>query len=1019
MIWLIGTALRARYIVVALACVLVIVAMRVVPNTPLDVFPEFAPPRVEIQTEVPGLSAADVEALVTVPIENAMNGVSWLKTIRSKSVLGLSSVILLFEDDVDLFEARQLVAERLSIIQTRLPVVANTPVILAPLSSTSRVLKIGMQSETQSQMDMTTLALWTIRPRLMALPGVANVAIWGQRDKQLQVIVDPDRLHANGVSLQQVLDATGDATSLTGGSFIEGPVQRLNVTHQRSVNGPLDLASAPIAYSNGSALTIGDVANVQWGSPPPIGDGIINDEPGLLLIVEKQPWGNTLAVTRAIENTLVDLAPALDGIEVDSTIFRPATYVENALANLNKALLIGCLLVILVLIAFLAEWRTTVISVVAIPLSLLTAALALRYAGGSIDTMVLAGLIIALGEVVDDAIIDVENIMRRLRLNRQLAEPLPAWRVVLSASLEVRTAVVFGSVIVVMVLVPVFMISGLTGTFFQPLAMAYIVAIAASLIVALTVTPALCLILLPRAELVDRDRALVRKLKQWYRPVLIRMLKRPVFGFASLGSMLVLGAAIYPMLGQQLLPDFREYDFLMHWLERPGTSLDAMNRVTIRVSKELRTIDGVRNFGAHVGRAEVADEVVGIDFTELWISLDPEVDYDNKVAEIQEVVDGYPGLFRDLLTYLRERIKEVLTGTSATIVVRIFGPDLDGLERHARMVERRIDGIEGVIDLSVQHQTLIPEIVVRLKEDVVATLGVTAGDVRRSTQTLLTGSTVGEIYDQQKVFSVVVRGDEKSARNIDELRRLMIETRGGGMVPLNAIADVFISPTPNQITREAGSRRIDVSLNVSDRSLDDVAGDVADALSAVSFEQGYYPEVLGEYAELASARLQMTIAILIIGVGIFLLLHTVFESARIASMIFLGLPAALFGGVIGAVVGGGVLSLGSLVGFITVLGISARNGIMLVSHYRHLELEEGMPFDEKLALRGAEERLVPILMTALTTCLALLPLVAGGVQPGHEIEHPMAMVIIGGLISSALVNLLVVPMLYLRYSRAA
>ncbi len=493
---IVAAALQLRIPVVALSVVLIVVGIRATRDAPFDVFPEFAPPLVEIQTEAPGLSSADVEALVSVPLEAAMSGVPGLQTLRSKSVLGLSSVVLIFGNGADRLSARQLVQERLTRVAATLPAAVRPPVILSPLSSLSRVMKIGVSSKTLSQVDLTTLARWTMRPRLMAIPGVANVAIWGQRDRQLQVLVDPDRLRASGVTLQEVMTATRDATSVAAGGFIETPNQRLAVAHTSSVKTAGDLAlmalasrpapaaASPALVRSGGVRRLGDVAEVIEGFPPPIGDGVVNDGPGLLLIVEKQPDGNTLQVTRDVETALAALAPGLAGVDVDSTIFRPATFIEMSIANLNRALLVGCLLVVIVLVVFLWDWRTAVISLTAIPLSLLAAVLVLRYRGGTLDTMVIAGLIIALGEVVDDAIIDVENIVRRLRLNRALPEPRPAFDVVLEASLEVRSAVVYGSVIVTLVFLPVFLLDGLAGSFFRPLALSYVLAIAASLLVA-------------------------------------------------------------------------------------------------------------------------------------------------------------------------------------------------------------------------------------------------------------------------------------------------------------------------------------------------------------------------------------------------------------------------------------------------------------------------------------------------------------------------------------------------------
>ena len=1015
--WLIGLALQHRVVVVALAVVLLIFGIRSAQTVPFDVFPEFAPTLVEIQTEAPGLSTPEVENLITVPIENVVNGISWLETIRSKSVLGLSSVVLIFEEGTDLWEARQVVQERLGTLSGRLPELSEPPLILPPLSATSRMLKIGLSSPTLSQMEMTTLALWTIRPRLMAVPGVANVAIWGQRDRQIQVLVDPDRLRAHDVSLDEVVSSARSALYVGAGGFVDTPNQRLAIMHRQAVRQPDDLARVAVAFRDGAPLRIGDVAEVKEGHPAPIGDGVINDGPGLLLIVEKQPWGNTFEVTQNVEAALDSMRAGLPEIDIDSTIFRPATFIEMSLDNLSRALLIGCILVIIILYAFLYEWRTALISVVAIPLSLLSAALVLYYRGGTINTMILAGLIIALGEVVDDAIIDVENIVRRLRLNTAAEPPQSAFNVVLDASLEVRSAVVFGSLIVVLVFLPVFFLTGLSGSFFRPLASAYVLAIIASLFVALTVTPALSLLLLPGAAGRHRDAPLVRFLKRIYRNLLPWFLQRSRWAVPAMLVCFALTLAALPLLGEEFLPDFKEYDFLMHWVEKPGTSLEAMQRITIRASRELRAIPGVRNFGAHIGRAEVADEVVGPNFTELWISLDPSVSYAPTLAKIQEVVDGYPGLYRDVLTYLKERIKEVLTGASATVVVRIYGPDLERLRDHADRTAAAMSGIEGIIDLHVEQQELVPQIVVSFKPDAGERFGLTPGDVRRAATTLIQGAKVGEVYEEQMIFDVVVWGAQDVRNNVANLRTLRIDTPSGAHVPLGDVADVFVAPSPNAILREGASRRIDVTCNVRGRDLGSVARDIEERIGNVEFERGYHPEFLGEYAEQRAARDRLLFLSGLSILGILLVLHTDFRSFRLTFLIFLSLPFALIGGVLAVLASGGILSLGSLVGFVTVLGIGGRNGIMLISHYRHLQVEEGEPFGLELIVRGAEERLAPILMTALTTVLALLPIVVGGNLPGQEIEHPMALVIVGGLATSTLLNLFLMPALYSRFGR--
>jgi Cu/Ag efflux pump CusA len=670
-----------------------------------------------------------------------------------------------------------------------------------------------------------------------------------------------------------------------------------------------------------------------------------------------------------------------------------------------------------VLVVFLYEWRSSLITILAMPLSLMAAAWVLTSYGRTIDTMVLAGLIIALGVVVDDAIIDVENIGRRLGLNAALQAPRPVDDVVLDASLEVRSAVVYGSLIVIVVFIPIFMLPGLAGSFFRPLALAYVLAIITSLLVALTITPALAAMLMRRRSGRHDDPPLVSWLKRRYRAMLPATAAHPKGAAVLLGVTLLATAAAVPFLGEEFLPNFREYDFLMHWVEKPGTSLPAMRRITVQAAKELRAIPGVTSFGAHIGRAEAADEVVGANFTELWIALDRNVDYEATIAKVQSVVDGYAGLQRDLLTYLRERVKEVLTGAAATIVVRIFGPDLDGLGAQGAKVASAISGVAGVVDLKVQAQVLVPQLQVRFRPEKAQLAGVSPAEVRRAATTMVQGTKVGEIYEDQKLFDVVVWGSPQARDSLSAVRSIGIQTSGGGIVPLRSAADIELAPTPNEITREGGSRRIDVTCNVRGRDLGAVARDISAALGGVSFPPEYHAELLGESAARAESQTRLLTMAGFALCGIFLLLFVDFASVRSATLVFLTLPFALVGGVAAAFLTGGVLSLGSLVGFVTVLGIAARNGIMLISHYRHLEQVEGVPFGRELILRGAEERLAPILMTALVTALALLPVVFAGHKAGHEIEHPMAVVILGGLITSTLLNLLLLPALYERFGR--
>lgn len=1010
---LVAGSLRFRVLVLAAAVALIVFGWQSVQNAPLDVFPEFAPPLAEVQTEAPGLSTEEVDALVSVPLENALNGLPWLKTVRSKSVLGLSSVVLIFEEGTDLMRARQMAQERLAQVQSRLPAVAHAPVLLSPHSSLSRVMKIGVTSKTLSQQDLSELALWTIRPRLMSVPGVAHVAIWGQRDLHYQVLVDPERLRLAGVTLDAVVKAAGDAAVVVPGGFIDTPNQRLPVRTLSTITGPDDLARTVVAWPNGSPVRLGDVAEVKIGHPPPIGDAIVNDVPGIMLIVEKQPWGNTLEVTEKVEAILETLKPGLPGVEVDPRIFRPATFIETSLANLTHAMWLGCALVAVVLFLFLFDWRTAFISLTAIPLSLLAAVLVLRWSGETINTMVLAGLVIALGEVVDDAVIDVENILRRLRLNAALAKPRSAFRVVLAASLEVRSAVVYATLIVVLTTLPVFFLDGLMGSFFRPLALAYILSILASLAVALTVTPALSLMLLKGRTILHGYGPLLRWLKAGYRRVLPIFVGRAKVALLALLAMLVGTGWLFTRLKEEYLPNFQERDFLMHWLEKTGTSVEAMSRITIQASKELRAVPGVNHFGSHIARAELGDEVVGPNFTELWISLDPEADYDDSLKKIHEIVDGYPGLYRDVQTYLRERVKEVLTGASASIVVRLFGPDLATLRAKGSEISKAMEGIPGVTALKVEPINTVPHIQVKLRNDAAALHGLSPGIIRQAVATLIKGRKAGEVYEDQKIHDVTVWGMPHIRTDATALANLLIDTPAGSHVRLGDVADVAILPTPNEIKREGASRRLDVTCNVTaGHTLGEVARDVQEKVSALSFPTGYHPEFLGEFAARQESQQRLLWLGLASLLGILALLQADFQSLRLTALVGISLPFALIGGVVAAWSFGGVLSIGSLVGFITVLGIAARNGIMLISHYRHLEKEERVPFGPDLILRGAMERLAPILMTAACAALALVPLVIRGNIPGHEIEYPMALVILGGLVTSTVLNLLILPALY-------
>ncbi len=1027
--WIIESSLKAKYIVLALAAALMYFGYAQLGEMPIDAFPEFAPPRVEIQTEAAGLSTAETEEILTIPLEEVLAGTPGLDVMRSKTVPALSQILMIFEPGTDVIEARQLVSERL--VTVNLPSVIAAPLMLPPLSSTSRAMFVALSSDVIDPISMSETAFWIMRPRLLAIPGVANVAMWGERLHHLQVQMDPELMRIHDVAVEELMEITSESLEVGilpyansaepgAGGWIETGTQRIGVSNVLPISNADQLGQVVVldkTKADGSPLTLSDLGKVALGHPPLIGDAVINDGDGLLIIVEKYPWGNTLDVTRQVEEVIDELKPGLTGIEIDTTIFRPATFIELSIDNLTEAMLIAAALVTVVIVLFLVEWRVALVSVAAIPLSLMSALMVLNQLGLTINVMILAGLVISIGAVVDDAIIDVENIVRRLRQHRSEGSGASTMSVVVEASMEVRGAIVYATLIEIVAISPVFFVGGLSGAFFKPLALAFALAIGASMVVALTVTPALSYLLLRNSRLEDRETRLAKWLHDKYERILSPIIERPRAAFAGVALMVAAGVAMVPQLGQELLPDFKERDFLMHWVTQPGTSHEEMRRITLDASEELRTIPGVRNFGAHIGRALASDEVVGINFTENWVSIEPEVDYVETVGAIQEAVDGYPGLRRDVQTYLKERIKEVLTGTSEAIVARIYGSDLVTLRQLAADIQGRMSQIDGLVDLHTELQVDIPQIEIEVDLAAAESVGIKPGDVRRAAAAYISGTEVADYYTRGRALDVAVWSVPEVRNSVTSLSELLLDTGSGQRIPLGEVADVRIVSTPNEIERENGARRIDVLANVSGRDLGSAVAEVADQIARVDFPLEYRAELLGEFEEAQAAQGRLAIYGIIASAAIFILLLSSFGSPRLALLSFLTLPSALVGGIFGAYFGGGIISLGSLVGFLTIFGIAARNGIMLINHYQHLERYEGETFGPHLALRGAKERLVPILMTALSTGLALIPLVIAGDIAGHEIEHPMAIVILGGLATSTLLNLFVVPSLYLSYAK--
>jgi CzcA family heavy metal efflux pump len=843
----------------------------------------------------------------------------------------------------------------------------------------------------------------------------------------LTVQVDPKLMQAQHVTLDAVMDATSNSVdfgkllftnaSIIGpGGDVETRDQRVGIRHVLPIVTPEDLARVSARASNGTPVPLGLVADVKEDHQPLIGDAIVGDGPGLLLVVEKLPWGNTLEITRGVEEAIKVLQPGLPGITFDTTIFRQSDFIDSAVHNLTQALLLGFLLVVVILAFFLFEWRVALISLVTIPLSLMAATLVLDARGETVNTMTLAGLVIALGAVVDDAVIGVENILRRLRQHR-LAGGDSAESVILEASLEVRSPIVYATLIIVAAAVPVFLLEGLTGAFFRPLAISYTLAILASMLVALTVTPALALILLGRARVERHQSPFTHWLQGRYTALLSRIIDRPHPAYATFVALTLLAVLTLPYLGQSLFPAFKERDFLIHSITTPGTSVTEEQRIITRMSSDLRSVPGVRSFGSHIGQAPLGEEVVGVNFGENWISVDPNADYDKTVANVNDVVQSYPGMYRDVQTYLNERIEEVLTGAKEPIVVRIYGQDLDVLRSKARQVEHEMASIPGIEDNHVDLQVDTPQVEVKVDLAKAAVYGLKPGDVRRAASTLVASEDVGSVFRDGKTYSVLVWSKPATRASVSSISDILIDTPSGTPVRVGDVAQVSVRPVPDVVQRDNSSRRIDVVANVRGRDLGSVVHDVNRALAAVDFPRGYRAELLGEFKERQAAQQRLFGIAIIAALAILLLLQTAFGSWRLATLTFLTLPIALVGGVLAAYAGGAVISLGSLLGFFTVFGIAARNGILLINHCQHLERVEGETFGPSLVLRGARERLSPILMTSLATGLAVVPLVVLGDRPGHEIEYPLAIVILGGLVTSTLLNLFVVPSLYLRVGR--
>lgn len=1012
---LIAWALRNRFLVLALAALSLVAGAWTAARMPVDVFPDLTAPTVTVLTEAHGMAPEEVEALVTFPIETAVNGATGVRRVRSSTAQGISVVWVEFEWGTDIFRDRQIVSEKLQTVAAALPTGVSPPV-LAPVSSVmGEIMMIGLTGP-QSPMDLRTVADWTIRRRLLAVPGVAQVIPIGGDVRQYQVLADPARMLATGVTLAEVLAAAEGSNANAAGGIYMDRGQEYVIRGIGRIQGADDITRTVVAVRGGVPIVLGQVAEVVVGPAPKYGDGSVNGKPGVVLAVQKQPGANTLELTRRIERELADIQRALpSGMEIHSELFRQASFIRVAIDNVLAALRDGAFLVVVIIFLFLWNVRATAISVVAIPLSLVVAIFGMRLFGITINTMTLGGMAIAIGALVDDAIIYVENVFRRLKENHHRAEAdrRPALRVIYDASREIRGPIVNATLIIIVVFLPLFFLSGVEGRLLRPLGFAYVVSILASLLVALTVTPALCAYLLPRARAVmeERESALVRWLKPRYARTLQTVLARPkqVLGAAVLALLLTL--AVVPFLGTAFLPEFSEGALTVSVVTVPGTSLYEANRIGNRVEEILLANPGVENTDRRQGRAELDEHAQGVNAAEIDVTLKGGIHKERLLEDLRREVAAIPGTNVTIGQPIGHRIDHMLSGTRANIAIKIFGPDLYRLRQIGAEVRDAIRGVPGVADLELEQQMDVPQLRIRADRAAMARYGMTAGGLAEAIDVAFNGEVVSQVLEEGKSFDLVVRFPYALRSSAEAIVNVPFNTPTGARVPLAQLAQVTVERGPNTVSRENVQRKIVVQANVAGRDLGGTVADIQRRVrESVTLPAAYYIEYGGQFESQAEATRTIALLSVLSIAAIFLILFADFRSARVAILIMANLPLALIGGVLAVLLTSRVVSIASLVGFVTLFGIAVRNGILLIAHYRHL-LVEGVPFREAI-VRGSLERLSPIFMTALCAGLALIPLALGGGEPGKELQTPMAIVILGGLLSSLALNMVVLPALY-------
>ncbi|GAA5126258.1 efflux RND transporter permease subunit [Luteolibacter yonseiensis] len=1010
-------SLRFRGVVVVTAALVMGYGIYQTSQSSLDVFPDFVPPQVTIQTEVPGLAPEQVEKLVTYPIESAVSGIANLDTVRSESIQGLSVVTVSFSETSDVLMDRQLLAERMTEVAGHLPKESKAPTLSPLVSSTMDLLKIGLTSGQATPMEMRTLADWQLKPLLLAVPGVADVSVVGGEVEQMQIQVNPAKLLEYKITLAEVIKAAGEAGGIRGAGYIETTNQRLLIATDGQLSDPAGIGSTVIKGAGGDAVRLRDVAEIKKAAAPKSGDALIQGKPGILLAMTSQYGTNTLDVTRRVEAALADFQPALDkqNITLHGALHRPANFIEIALGHIGHSLAIGAVLVVIVLLVFLRSPRTAFISFLSIPLSLLAAVIVFRAFGVTLNTMTLGGFAVAIGVVVDDAIIDVENIVRRLRENATLAVPKPYASVILDASVEVRGAIVYATLIVMAAFIPVFMLGGIQGRFFLPLGLAFVMATIASLLVAVTVTPALCSLMLGKLK-EEREPFYLRGMKWLHSRCLRGVARFPKTIF--LIALLVLGgvALLVPGLKTSFLPDFREGHFVMQLSAVSGTSLPEMSRIGASISKELLEDPRILSVQEQAGRSEAGVDTWGPERSEFHIELKPGPGTDEvrTQEDIRALAEKYPGLQSEVLTFLGDRISETISGETSEIVLSLYGDDLDALEKSAAEVAVVLGKVSGASDVMVQSASESPRLVVRLKPGMLERLGIRSTEVLDVLQTVYQGTEVAQLYQGSQLVPLVVTGGEEG--DVGGLARTPLVTTSGAIVQLREVADVFSAAGRSTIRHEGGRRRQVITCNTQGRSVAEVVADARkDIAKQVDLGKGMQLVFTGAAEAQAEAHRNLVVSSSLALMLVVLLLWAVFRSGRNVTLVMVNLPFAIVGGVVALWISGLPVSLGALVGMVTLFGVSTRNAIMMLSHYEHLVHVDGSPWNLETAIRGAGERMVPVLMTATVTALALLPIALRPEAAGQEIEGPMAIVILGGLISSTLLNLLLLPALALKF----